>query len=346
MADRAVRPPLEGEREAPFALRAGDGWTLDGYGAVFNRPTIIDSSEGRFKEQVAPGSMRKSFTERPPKVQYDHGHHPLIGSLPIATLERAAEEVDPVLAPDGGAHIVARMIPHLFFEPIREAIANGAINGMSFRFTSLREVWHDPDGVTITDERALVDWLRRAGGGELRDDELPTRTLKELRVPECGPVAWPAYEDTSVTMRSSTIIDLGRLHEDCEQRKLFAKAMWSLADTKENQDAPRSAAPVAVASHPSDSPDAPPVTAPAVDEHPSQTPTQKPRGSRAIDMALRNMRDTLLSIDDSERQSRERRIGYPRSTGRAAFRPHPDPLAKREAARRDPQPRRGARRTR
>jgi phage head maturation protease len=102
-ARRAVRPPLESVREAPFTLvrdtatdgEPNDGLTLDGYGAVFNRETIIDSWEGRFREQIAPGSMKRSFRETPPKIQFDHGRHPMIGSIPIAELRSISEDTDP-----------------------------------------------------------------------------------------------------------------------------------------------------------------------------------------------------------------------------------------------------------
>jgi hypothetical protein len=66
---------------------AGDGLTLDGYSTVFNSVTIIDSWEGRFKEQFLPGSMKASFRAQTPVVQFDHGRHAQIGSLPIAAPE-------------------------------------------------------------------------------------------------------------------------------------------------------------------------------------------------------------------------------------------------------------------
>lgn len=194
-------------RSAPFALRAagddvGDGLTLDGFAAVFNRITIIDSWEGRFKEQCAPGSMRKSFREQPPIIQFEHGRHPLIGSLPIAELTRIAEESDPELAPDGGAHVIGRLTDNWLIQPVRDAIANRSVKGMSFRFGVVREVWTDPDGKTIRDEDQLRELLRRTWYEEVPDDELLTRTLKELLVPELGPVVFPAYTDTSVGVRS------------------------------------------------------------------------------------------------------------------------------------------------
>src|ERR1044072_7882123 len=89
MADR--REPVRTDlcRSVPFTLRAAegeetnDGRTLSGYAAVFNSPTRIDSWEGTFDEIIAPGAFKKSLRERVPRMQFDHGMHPLIGSIPI-----------------------------------------------------------------------------------------------------------------------------------------------------------------------------------------------------------------------------------------------------------------------
>lgn len=239
---RAERPPINDLlRQAPFQLRAtdeereeGDGLTLDGYGAVFNRITVIDSWEGRFKEQLAPGSMRKSFRELTPRIQFDHGRHPLIGSIPIARFEPGfpREEVDPDLAPEGGAHVVARLMDNWLVQPVREAIAAETIDGMSFRFAVNREEWTDHTGRKIRDDEELFQLLMRSWREDVPEEELLTRTLKEVRVSEIGPVVWPAYTDTSVGVRSQTVtIDLGRLHEPDEKNKL-ARAVL-LADRAE-----------------------------------------------------------------------------------------------------------------
>ena len=213
-----------------WTIDAGDGLTLDGYGAVFNRLTVIDSWEGRFREQIAPGAMKRSFRETPPKVQFDHGRHPMIGSIPIAELRSATEDSHPELAPDGGAHIIARLHDNWLVEPVRDAIASGAVSGMSFRFSVVQEAWSRADGSPIRDDRDLAAELERAIREDLGEDELPVRTLRQLKVPEVGPVTWPAYADTSVSVRSK-VIDLGRLH-DPEQRKLLASAVL-LADLAE-----------------------------------------------------------------------------------------------------------------
>lgn len=237
---RAERPPVEDVlRMAPFAHRAdddgelNDGLTLDGYAAVFNRPTVINSWEGRFKEKLSPGSMKRSFRETPPRIQFDHGHHPLLGSIPIASVRSISEDTDPELAPEGGAHIVARLHDNWLVAPVRDAIASGSIDGMSFRFSVVRELWYDADGKQIRNEDDLMEQLMRTWYEDVPDDELLLRDLREVKVPELGPVVWPAYDDTSVGVRSVTI-DLGRL-DDPEQRSRLAQAVL-LADTAQRAD--------------------------------------------------------------------------------------------------------------
>lgn len=237
---RASAPPVDDVcRTASFGLRDDsgdgepDGRTLDGYAAVFEQETVIDSWEGRFREKIAPGSMRKSFRESPPVIQFDHGSHPLIGSIPIARLDSIAEDVDPVLAPRGGAHVIATLHDNWLIEPLRDAISSRSIKGMSFRFAVVRDEWHDHKGAKIKPED-LGAVLRATWSGEIPDDELPLRTLKELKVRELGPVVFPAYAGTSVDVRSQ-VIDLSRL-DDPEQRRLLARAVL-LADVAEADDA-------------------------------------------------------------------------------------------------------------
>lgn len=298
MHERMERPPLEGMREAPFTVArtdsSGDGMTLDGWGAVFNRLTVIDSWEGRFREQIAPGAMKRSFKETPPIIQFDHGRHTMIGSIPIAKLERIAEEVDPVLAPEGGAHIVGRFLDHPIVDLVRQAIEAEAISGMSFRFGVVAEAWATADGKQIRNEQDLTRELARSM--DAPTEELPIRTLKQVKVPEMGPVVWPAYADTSVSTRS--IIDLGALRRgDPEQRIALAEAMLiadmadeqpetsarSIEDAETQQDTDDS-----VVERVEVSDDAQRSTN-AVGERPS-----KPRGLRDMDLVLRNQRDHLL----------------------------------------------------
>ena len=297
LIQRQAVPPREGlRRTSPFALRevadgeAGDGLTLDGYAAVFNRETIIDSWEGRFREKIAPGAMKKSFRENPPRVQFDHGHHPLIGSIPIGSIEDVREEIDPDLAPEGGAHVIARLHDNWLVQPVRDAIGSGSVDGMSFRFSVVREEWHDFEGKKITDEQVLREILYRTWREEVPDEELALRTLKELRVPELGPVVWPAYTDTSVGVRSVTL-DLSRLDEPEEKNKL---ARIVLMADRADSEAPPVTSPEADV-HAGESNDTPPITArKAAETHESASKRL------ARESALEQVRHTLTLIREGD----------------------------------------------
>lgn len=267
-------------RTAPFTLTRddgedGDGLTLDGYATVFNQPTIIDSWEGRFKEVSLPGSWKRTLRATTPKLQFDHGTHPLIGSIPIGRITSAAEE-------PAGPHIVGRLLDNWLVEPVRDAIAEGAIDGMSFRFGVVRDEWRYPDGkvAKIEDVRDLL-WA----SADLPEDELLTRYLKEVRVSEVGPVVWPAYEGTSVGVRSKVVIDLGNL-SDPDQRKTLARAVFmaDLAERTEHVDDPQTTAATP------DSPPAPAaraVTEGPPGEHPSQSAEHRRRVAALLRDQLR-----------------------------------------------------------
>lgn len=148
----------------------GDGLTLEGYAAVFDTPTRIDSWEGMFDEVIAPGAFAKTIRDRRPVMQFDHGHDIATGSVPIGAIESIRED-------KRGLFVRARLHDNARVEPIRQAISSGAIDGMSFRFQVVREEW-DESG------------------------DIPVRTIREVKLFEVGPVVFPAYEATSVGVRS------------------------------------------------------------------------------------------------------------------------------------------------
>lgn len=267
-----TKPPANGLwrenlfRTVPFeAVRAdgdnGDGRTFTGYGAVFNQPTRIDSWEGCFDEQIAPGAFRKSLRELTPKFQFDHGQHPLIGSIPIGVIQDIHED-------DRGLYVASRLGQHIIIDLIREAIATGAIDGMSFRFTVVRDEWVDVNGKTVQPD----DVRRILYYGEQPELCPLLRTLKEVKVAEVGPVVWPAYSGTSAAVRSADnpiVIYPDRLHEP-EQRKLLAEAVLraEAVDNKPDEgitpedggaseDEPRDTAPGAAVEHSVDDTDTP-----------------------------------------------------------------------------------------
>ncbi len=172
------------ERMVRFDLsrQSDDGLTLEGYAAVFDEPTLIDSLEGRFAERIARGAFKKTISERTPVLQFDHGSHPLIGSMPLGAIQTLRE--------DGrGLFVRARLADNWLVEPVRDAIRDGAINGMSFRFRVIRDEM---------DEDA--EWAEQFGA------DVPGRTLLEVAMPELGPVVFPAYEQTTVGVRSNELL--------------------------------------------------------------------------------------------------------------------------------------------
>ena len=327
-AGRAERPPREKLlRAVPFSLRdaaqdgedGGDGRTFDGYAAVFRSQTRIDSWEGRFFESLAPGSMRKTFSETTPRFQFDHGTHPMVGSIPIGRVTSVAEEKDPERAPDGGAHVTARLFDNWLVQPVRDAVAAGAVDGMSFRFTVVREEWRDAAGVLLKDPEDIHERLFRSWWEDLPDDELLHRTLREVKVPELGPVVWPAYADTSASVRSGdssrVVIDLAAVRDDTGERAKLARALFAadavlardsgvgdlLAErfgesatlsVAETRDEPETT--VEAGSHSGQrSADEPDTTASAGDHS-----SPLPRGQRRIDLWVRKARDTVAGFPD------------------------------------------------
>jgi len=200
-------------RSVPFELVRSadgnaDGLTLEGYAAVFNDPTRIDSWEGVFDEQIARGAFKKSIQERTPVLQFDHGRHASIGSIPIGMIESLAED-------RSGLHVKARLHDNTLIQPVRDAIASGAIDGMSFRFNVVKEEWRDTTGKLLTDPNEISRLLWSPDkNGPLQ------RTLKELKVPELGPVVFPAYAGTSVAVR-----DLAAQLKDPKTRAELARML-------------------------------------------------------------------------------------------------------------------------
>ena len=161
-------------RQVDFTVtETGDGLTLEGYAAVFNTPTRIDSWEGQFDEVIAPGAFKRTIDRKGPagiRLQFNHGQDTMFGELPIGAIEELREDAR-------GLYVRARLHDNWFTQPIRDAIASGAVSGMSFRF-----VVHN-------------DEMDRTGAVDLR-------SIREVELFEVGPVVWPAYADTTVAVRS------------------------------------------------------------------------------------------------------------------------------------------------
>jgi HK97 family phage prohead protease len=194
LADERFRPMASTEcvRHVEFrALPSDDGLTLEGYAAVFNTFTEINDLEGRFREQIAPGAFKRTLGMRMPVLQFDHGQHPLIGSIPLGRITAITEDKH-------GLRVRARLSDNWLVEPVRDAIRDGAISGMSFRFRVIDD-----------------DWSRTRDG-------IAERTIREVELYEVGPVVFPAYADTTVGVRSAATL---KALQDPETRAEIARML-------------------------------------------------------------------------------------------------------------------------
>lgn len=175
--------------------KTSDGRTLEGLAAPFNQETEIGGLFFRFMEQISPGAFTKTLQGRVSKIkmQFDHGRDLRTGHVPIGVFEEIREDAE-------GLFVRGRLFQNDAVEPIREAIAGGAIDGMSILMRVIRDEWRDDKGRLLVDDDEIEKLLWSA------DDDDPRvplhRTIKEVQLLEAGPVVYPAYEQTSVGVRN------------------------------------------------------------------------------------------------------------------------------------------------
>ena len=168
--------------DSKIELRADEegGRTMAGYPVVFNQWTPIAEAGGRFMERIAPSALTKTLDERgnQVKVLFNHGQDPSIGEKPLG--RASVMEVR-----DRGLYAEVPLARTSYNDDLHELMRTGVLDGMSFRFSVVKEQWDDlPDR------------------SESNPDQLPERTITELRLYEFGPVTFPAYPQTSVGVRS------------------------------------------------------------------------------------------------------------------------------------------------
>jgi HK97 family phage prohead protease len=150
---------------APQLRADGDKKTAAGYAALFNSQTDIG---GYFREQIAPGAFAEAI-KGDVRALIDHDTGRVIGRTAAGTLRLTedatglAAEIDLPDTTDG--------------RDLAVQLERGDITGMSFGFRVTHDEW-DETGDT------------------------PLRTIHKLELLEVSAVAFPAYPDTSLAMRS------------------------------------------------------------------------------------------------------------------------------------------------
>lgn len=155
---------------------------LTGHFAVFDTPTEIDSLfEGRFVETIAHGAFKKTFRENRDSIRalFQHGKDPMVGDKPLGPIEVLEED-------DTGAYYEVPLLDTEYNAELLPGLRAG-LYGASFRFRVVRE-----------------DVDEEPGASDDNPHGLPLRTIREAQVYEMGPCTFPAYQQATAGVRSTT----------------------------------------------------------------------------------------------------------------------------------------------
>ncbi len=166
---------LEIRIAAGIELRATDGKnTLFGYAAKYNR----DSKPicGEFIERIAPGAFDRTLKEGTIDVRalFNHSMDYPLGRLGAKTLRLYTD--------DTGLRYEIDLADTTCGRDVRAYVEHGDVYGSSFKFRCQQDAWVYP--------------TERGG--------MAQRTLLDCDLYDVSPVTDPAYEDTSVAIRSYT----------------------------------------------------------------------------------------------------------------------------------------------
>ena len=152
---------------SPPEIRASDkGKTAAGYAALFNKRADIG---GFFTEMIAPGAFSQTLKQNDVRALIDHDTGRVIGRMSASTL-RLEEDED-------GLYAEIDLPDTSDGRDLAVQLERGDITGMSFGFRVTHDEW-DESG------------------------DIPARTIHQVELIEVSAVAFPAYDDTSLALRS------------------------------------------------------------------------------------------------------------------------------------------------
>jgi hypothetical protein len=182
--------------------------TIGGYAAKFNRSS---QNLGGFVERIDPGFFNKSRGDSWPGVvaRYNHDDNMLLGTTGAGTLRLSVDEVGLAYDVDLPA---ARA-------DVRELVQRGDVRQSSFAFVAFEDDW------------------------STTDQGFPLRTLISGRLHDVAPVNTPAYEDTSVGLRSlanhfdAPLEEVRKLAESGDLVKFFKRTDGPAAEPRRSAQA-------------------------------------------------------------------------------------------------------------
>jgi len=168
---------------APTIESGDNGKTARGYAALFNTRADIG---GMFYETIAPGAFDGQLGADV-RALVDHDTGRVIGRTKAGTLRLSVDtkglavEIDLPDTSDG--------------RDLAVQLERGDISGMSFGFRVLKDEWDD-------------------------SGDIPSRTIRAIELFEVSAVAFPAYDNTSIALRSlERARTAGENEAEAERRK-------------------------------------------------------------------------------------------------------------------------------
>lgn len=162
------------------------GRTIGGYAAVFNSTAEIGAS---FHEVIKPGAFRAAVSQDV-RALIDHDSGRVIGRSTSGTLRLTEDDVGLAVEIDLPETQDGRDLATL--------IERGDVSGMSFGFVVTKQTWDDTT-------------------------EPPSRTIEEVDLREVSVVAFPAYDDTSIALRSLNEVRSKRVVAEHNRQRAAAR---------------------------------------------------------------------------------------------------------------------------
>lgn len=169
---------------------SSNGGKLEGYAALYGSPSHVLSERGRkFVEIIAPKAFERTLKANPDITAHwthDEDARPPLGRTTAGTLKLTSDS--------RGLHF-SLDLPE-WAADIKEAVARGDVDGMSFQFSGERDSWEQRDGVNY-------------------------RTLHDLDLSHIAVVVRPAYPDAFAEVRSK--VEVPEIDNNLDTYKLKLK---------------------------------------------------------------------------------------------------------------------------
>jgi HK97 family phage prohead protease len=166
--DKTKRENLTFEIREVMTNTVENSVKIGGYAAVFDKPSEILYNS--FIERIRPGAFKKTITEKDQVMLWDHNSQYILGRRSNGTLTLEEDEI--------GLKFECTLPDTTYARDCMELIKRGDVKQMSFGFNVINEEWQD------------------------LEKPIQRRDILEIRLFEVSIVTFPAYADTSVSLRS------------------------------------------------------------------------------------------------------------------------------------------------